>query len=235
MFLSIVIPFYNEEERLPQNLQHIIDYMNKNHSNNYEIILVDDGSQDNTKQKIEDFIKYQNIHLYIHYQNKGKGAAIRTGIMEALGEYILFTDADLSTPIEDIKKLLPYIKETRYKIVIGSRALDDSNVQKEQPFFRRSIGKIGNLFIRLILGLNFKDTQCGFKLFNKEIAYNLFKDLKMSRWSFDFEILYKAKRRGYKIKEVGITWVDSPASRLSPVKDSLKTFWDLLKVRFIVK
>jgi dolichyl-phosphate beta-glucosyltransferase len=187
MILSVIIPFFNEAERLPKNLPIIVSYLNKNYKDNYEILLVDDGSKDNTKEKLEEFIKLSNIHLYIHYQNRGKGAAVRTGIMESLGDYVFFTDSDLSTPIEDLKNLVPFIKETKYQVAIGSRALDDSNIQKEQPLSRRIIGKLGNILIRIILGLKIKDTQCGFKLFKKEVAYELFKDLKMHRWSFDFQ------------------------------------------------
>ena len=161
MKVSVVIPFYNEKNRLPQTIQKVLDYFK---GQEYELILVDDGSLDNTQESIQNYLNNEHVKLYIHDENKGKGAAIQTGIAYARGQYILFTDADMSTPIEEFEKLYNEIING-HDIAIGSRALKSSSIKKYQPSYRQKIGKAGNILIRLILGLPFKDTQCGFKLF----------------------------------------------------------------------
>lgn len=230
MHLSIVIPFKNEASRLPESLR-ILDSYRTEQQTSSEIILVDDGSTDKTVDYLGKFLDNPSIRLVSHKENQGKGAALQTGVAHANGKYILCTDADLSTPITEIDKLQDYIYRG-YDIVIGSRALPESCLEKKQSLLRRLLGKGGNILIRLILGLPYKDTQCGFKLYKRHVAQELFSRLTMKRFSCDYEILYLAGKNGYKVKEVGVRWRDSKPSSVRPFRDSFGALIDLIKIRF---
>ncbi len=230
--LSIVIPFMDEEKRLPNSLRKVIQYVDR-HLPGTEIVLVDDGSVDRTVEVIEDYLKRDHVQLVTHAHNKGKGAAIRSGILAAAGKYILFTDADLSTPIKDVQRLLEHIKEHDCDITMGSRALPQSNITTPQPLRRVLIGRGGNLVIRFFMGLPFKDTQCGFKLFTSEAAKKLFSVQYFERWSFDIEVLYKAKKFGYKACEVAVEWGDVGDSKVRAGRDSLRVLMDVLRIRLM--
>jgi len=226
-YLSIVIPAYNEEKRLPVTLQRIKDYLNKKNLS-AEIIVVDDGSTDSTVEKIRQ-LKIDNLKILQNAVNCGKGYAVKRGVLEAKGEYILFTDADNSTPIEELDNFLSQVDENT--ILIGSRYLKESKIEIKQPMFRVMIGRLGNFLIRLLLFENIKDTQCGFKLFPHKIAKGIFSQQRINRFGFDFEILKLAKLRGYRIRELPVTWLNSPISRVNPLKDTLRTFLELIFIR----
>lgn len=232
MEISIVIPAYNEEKRIENTIEKILNFFRKKNTD-FEIIVVDDGSKDNT-YLVAKSLKEKNKEVKIikHAKNKGKGGAVKTGILNASGNYILFTDADLSTPIEEIDKLLYWIKEKNYDIVIGSRSLQNSKILTPQPFYRRIIGRIFPVLVRIILTNKFKDTQCGFKLFKNQIAKEIFNELKTENFAFDVEVLYRALKKGYKIKEIGVIWINSPYSTVKIFKDPFKMLFSLLKIKF---
>lgn len=228
--ISIIIPFKDEEFRLPNTVKQVLEYF-FSRGEEFELILVDDGSTDATVERLVGFLEKSWVRLLRHDVNMGKGAAIRTGVLNSRGEFVLFMDADMATPIEEFEKLFSAIRGGA-DIAIGSRARKQSEITKRQPLHRVAIGKIGNALIRLLLGLPFVDTQCGFKMFTRTVAADLFSDLRFPRWSFDYEILYLAQRRGYKIVEVPIVWRDMPGSKFHPIKDAVRCFFDLLRIRF---
>ncbi len=223
--ISIVMPAYNEEKRIGQSLKKIRSFMNKL-GQKYEIIVVDDGSVDKT---IEATRKH-NVRVVENKTNKGKGFSVKNGVLRAKGDLILFSDVDLSTPIEELRTFLKLMKE--YDVVIGSRGLKESRIQVKQPGYRHFIGKTFNKIVRLITGLKIKDTQCGFKLFTREAARRIFPKLTIERWGFDVEVLYLAKKYGFQTKEQAVTWLNSDGSKVSPIKDSIKMFFDVLKIRW---
>jgi dolichyl-phosphate beta-glucosyltransferase len=230
-FISIIIPAYNESGRILPTLNRIDEYF-KDRFKCFEIIVVNDGSTDN----IDDLVLKANERTaYIKYLgynvNKGKGYAIRQGVNISAGDIIVVSDADLSTPIEDVEKLLVQY-DNGYDIIIGSRALEESDIVVRQPWWRVLMGKIFNRFVRFLLLEEFKDTQCGFKLFKGDIGRKIFKHATVDRFAFDVEILCLAKKAGYRIKEVPIRWVNSPDSKVKPIKDSLQMLKDLVKIRF---
>lgn len=230
IFISVIIPTYNEESRIGESLSKITNYM-ENQGHRYEIILVDDGSCDNTVDAVKIFsAKNRDMRLIQNERNVGKGYSVKKGVLDANGEYILFSDADLSTPIEEIEKLLKYLEEG-YEVTIGSRDLPDSDVRLRQPFYREFSGKIFNLIARSITLLGIRDTQCGFKCFKKDAAKTIFSRQRLDGFSFDVEILYIAKKMRYKIKEVPVVWINSNPSSVSLSKDSIQMFIDLLKIR----
>ncbi len=231
MYLSIIVPAYNEEKRIGATLSRIYSFLSeKDYS--FEVILVDDGSMDGTVSKAEHSTLARKGCLKVirNGVNKGKGFSVRSGILNSSGEFIIFSDADLSTPIEELSKLFDKIKDG-YDIVIASRALDDSDVGIHQPFYREKMGKVFNFFVKLILLKDFNDTQCGFKLFKGDIARMLAKDMKIDGFCFDVEMLYLAKKKGLKIKEVGVRWENSPESKVKALSSSVSMFFDLFRIR----
>jgi len=227
--LSIILPAYNEKERINKTLENIKAYLAKQ-KYSFEVLIVDDGSVDNSKLKITEFVNNWNHFQVIGYQkNKGKGGAVKYGVEHSNGRYILFMDADGSTNIAEFEKFRKYLK--KYPIIIGSRYLKKGSIKIKQPFYRKAIARSSNLIIRSILWLPFKDTQCGFKLFRRDVALKIFPKMTLSRWGFDFELLAIAKKYRLKTKEITVDWYDDPNSR---VKSSaiFKTFLDLFKVRW---
>lgn len=231
VFLSIVIPAYNEEKRIEETLEKILNYL-KTKNYQYEIIVVDDGSSDNTVKVLETIAKEnKNIFILKNEQNSGKGYSVRKGVLESKGDYILFSDADLSTPIEEVEKLLHWLNQG-FDVTIGSRGLKESDIKIHQPFYRELMGKFFNFLVQTLLIKGIKDTQCGFKCFKKDATKEIFKRQKIDGFGFDVEILYIAKKLNYKIKEVPVTWLNSPNSKVSPIKHSLEMFKDILKIKF---
>lgn len=227
-FLSIVIPAYNEEKRLPKTLKSIFEFL-KRQDYSSEVIVVDDGSSDATASEVKnEKLKVKNLRLLTHPKNLGKGAAVRTGVLTARGEFILFTDADGSTPIGEVNKLLPHPLD----IAIGSRYLPQSHIKIRQPWYRRFLGLWANKLIQLTLLPGISDTQCGFKLFRANAAKEIFASSTINRWGFDMEILFLAQKRGYRIKEVPIIWVNSPQTRLRPVRSALSTLGELIQIKW---
>lgn len=236
--LSVIIPAYDEEPNfLKGSLDEVPKYLdNQNYS--YEVLIVDDGSDDNTAKLAEEFAKKNKNFKVIKNPHQGKAETVKTGVEVAAGELILFTDFDQATPISEVEKLLPHFPE--YDIVIGSRQLPGAKRAKE-PIYRHIMGLGFNLVVQTIAVRGIWDTQAGFKCFRGEVAKDLFSKLKVYGkgkkvkgalvTAFDVELLFIAKKRGYKIKEIPIEWHHVATSRVSPIKDSIRMFRDVVKVR----
>ncbi|MDG6026693.1 MAG: glycosyltransferase family 2 protein [Candidatus Brocadia sp.] len=229
-FLSIAIPAYNEEKRLITTMNKICAYLSQR-GFPYEIIVVDDGSTDNTLQMIEKFAR-ANKHIVVlaNDRNYGKGYSVRKGILSARGEYIFFSDADLSTPIEEIEKCMPYLSGG-YDVVIGSRSMHASEITVHQPWYREKMGKIFNCMVNLVLLKGIVDTQCGFKGFKKDVAKKIFRRCVIDGFSFDVEALYLSRKFNFKIKEIPIRWENSALSKVNPVRHSIQMFRDLFRIK----
>jgi len=198
-----------------------------------EVIVVNDGSSDKTSQVVKAFETFEGKHrltLIELPQNSGKGAAVKAGVERATSDYILFMDADLSTPLTEISKVLAPLQNGK-DIAVGSRAIKSSNILERQPFYRESMGKLFNLLVRLLVINGISDTQCGFKAFRRDVAKEIFSRLETTRFGFDVEVLVWAKVLGYTVEEVGVTWINSPHSRVSPIRDSLEMLWSLFRIR----
>lgn len=226
--LSIVIPAYNEEARISASLERILVYVSQQPAE-VEIVVVDDGSRDNTVAVVEQFGRA--IRLLHNPGNRGKGYAVRHGMLEAKGDWVLFTDADLSAPIEEIAKLLEQAKIHDAAIAIGSRALNRTLIAVHQPKFREWSGKMFNLVMRMMTGLPFADTQCGFKLFRADAAQAICSRQKLDGFSFDVEILVIARYLSFKTVEVPVRWSNVEGTKVSALQ-GMKSFFDLLKIRW---
>lgn len=235
-----MIPAYNEERRLPQTLQAIVDYLTQQ-TYNSQVIVVDDGSADKTIQVVESFSASHAIVSLIRNDHRGKGYAVRAGMLAAHGHIILFSDADLSTPIEEVAKLLPWF-ERGYGIVIGSREGQGAKRIKE-PFYRHLMGRVFNSVVRLLTVRGIDDTQCGFKAFRDDVARDVFTRMKLYGehskpvtgsmvTGFDVEVLFIGQKSGVKIKEVPVEWRYGNESKVNPLKDSWRLFRDMWMVRW---
>ncbi len=229
--ISIVIPAYNEEFRIGTTLEKIQIYMNSNHQN-YEIIVVDDGSKDKTINVVKSF--NESIKIIRQERNQGKGAAVRRGILEASGDIRLFTDADLSTPIYEIEKVIKWHNEG-FEVCIGSRALQSELIKEHQPFYREFMGKTFNKMVQFLVVKGIRDTQCGFKSFTAEAARKIFSNCKINGFAFDVEAVYLASKFNFKIKEIPIEWYNDDRSKLNPITDSSRMFFEILKIRKLHK
>jgi dolichyl-phosphate beta-glucosyltransferase len=228
---SIIVAAYNEEKRIIPSLFAIRDYCVAENMD-YEIIVVDDGSTDKTRGgSTEKIPEIPHLRVIGYDTNMGKGYALRTGVLASKGDMVLLTDADLSTPIEELSKLSHLVHNNACDIAIGSRALALSQIRKKQPWWRQGMGKLFNKIVKILVIDDFDDTQCGFKLFRGEIARSLFKEARVNRFAYDVEILALAKRNGYRIREVPIIWMNSLQSKVNPIKDSVQMFFDLLRIR----
>ena len=230
--VSVIIPAYNEEQRIASTITRVIEYFS-GRGQEYEIIVVDDGSTDKTLDiiKRECHNRVKNLHFLYNIKNMGKGFSIKRGMMFARGEIAFFTDADLSTPIEEFSKLESAIFEEGYDIAIGSRGLPGSRKTVPQGFFRDRMGKLFGLLVRFILLKDIYDSQCGFKAFRRDCAHFVFYWQTIFRFGFDPEILYIAKLHNYKIKEIPVEWGNNFDSKLDPVKDTLMIGFELFKVK----
>lgn len=224
--LSLVIPCYNEEIRFSEQIGFILKFLEK--FEDKELILVNDGSSDKTLQLFKECIKNNSFVKIVSYsENKGKGYAIRRGVLKSSKEYILISDIDLSTPLKDFSKLAKYIKDS--EVVIGSRGLENSNVLMKQNPLKVLLGKGGNLVIRILLGLNIRDTQCGFKLFRACVKPAFEKSL-INGFGYDFELLFLFDKMGFRIKEVPVTWINDVRSKVQ-LRDYPLTLLELFRVR----
>lgn len=235
--MSIVVPCYNEEKNLRKNLLSSVARYLQKQKYSYEVLVVDDGSSDQSVNLIEDFVKENPDFILVKNPHQGKAGTVIAGMLKAKGKYVLFSDLDQSTPINELEKILPWLKN--YEVVIGSR----SGERKGAPLVRLIIARGFMVLRTLILGLSgITDTQCGFKAFRREVAQKIFGQLKlygkqktisgaMVTAGFDIEVLFLAKKLGYKIKEVPVDWHYVDTRRVSPIKDSWQGFWDLVKIR----
>jgi dolichyl-phosphate beta-glucosyltransferase len=228
-YLSVVIPAYNEQNRLPPTLVRVTEFL-KEWGRPHEILVVDDGSRDETVARARD-VGGPSVTVVSNETNRGKGYSVRRGMLLARGERRLMTDADLSTPIEEVRRLITRMDEG-YDVVIASRAVAGANIEIHQPWYRENMGRIFNLFVRTVTGLDLKDTQCGFKLFSARAAEESFGACRLDGFSFDVESLYIANRRGYKIAELPVTWRNDEATRVGVFRDSSRMFMDLLRIRW---
>jgi dolichyl-phosphate beta-glucosyltransferase len=228
MDLSIVIPAYNESHRLGPTLRRVIDYLRREGAT-YEVLVVDDGSGDATAEVAAGFAS-EGVRVLRQPVNRGKGAVLKVGALASRGREVLLLDADLSTPIEELAKLRPHLAEA--EVVLGSRAVSGARVTRHQPFYRETMGRIFNLLIRLLGVRGFRDTQCGFKLLQGEAARRLFAELTIERFAYDVELVWLARRHGYRVVEVGVAWADSPKSKVNLLTDSARMFVDVIAMRW---
>lgn len=229
-FLSVIIPAYNEESRLSSTLNTVDAYLS-GLGKSYEIIVVNDGSSDNTQELLKEQLNKTTALRIISYENNcGKGYAVRQGVFASRGDYIMFSDADLSAPIDELPKLLSAIKDG-YDVAIGSRAVKGAVIPVRQPLYRELGGKGLNLIIRTLAVPGIRDTQCGFKLFRGEVARKVFAMCFLNGWSFDVEVLYLSKRLGYTIAEIPVKWAHSEGSKLHPFTAGLKVVKDIIRLR----
>jgi dolichyl-phosphate beta-glucosyltransferase len=229
--LSIVIPCYNEEERLPRTIEQIERYL-AGKATSYELILVDDGSTDGTRL-VQDAAAARNPSVRVEAlpRNRGKGRALAEGVAVAKGAEILVTDADLSTPIEELEKLRAELHKGA-GVAIASRALRGSRVEVAQPLYRVLMGKVFNLLVQAVLLPGIWDTQCGFKLFRADVGHDVFAHLTTDGFGYDPEVLYRAKKGGVKIAEVPVVWRNSSPTKVMPFKSSLDMFKHVVRTRF---
>jgi glycosyltransferase involved in cell wall biosynthesis len=230
-FISIVIPAYNESARIGKALNEVLRCV---HERNWhaEILVVNDGSTDSTAAVVDHFTQlHPEVRLLNNLQNRGKGFSVRHGVLHAVGEIVMFTDADLSAPMEEAERLFHALEEGA-DIAIGSRWLERNRQTLKQPLYRQLFGRCFNAITRLVMGLPFADTQCGFKAFRRPVAQTIFQLQRIERWGFDPELLFIALKRGYKVKEVPVTWGHDERSRLSYLKDGLKMLEEIAYIRW---
>jgi len=228
--LSIVVPAFNEAERIGSSIRQIDAFMRKSPVP-CELIVVDDGSSDNTSEIVRR-VPVENLRLVRNGVNHGKGYTVRQGVLAASGKYVLFTDADLSAPIEEATRLFDVAVKEQADVVIGSRAVDRSYIEKHQSRLRELGGIVFNLMVRLLLGLPLHDTQCGFKLFDRQKCRSLFEMQTTLGFGFDAELLFLAKRKGLKIRETPVRWSHAEGSKVSFLRDGIRMFFDLIRIRW---
>ena len=229
--ISIVIPAYNEEARLGPTLNRVLNFI-RLQAWDAEVIVVDDGSRDRTADLVRKYAESDGtIRLVQNPGNRGKGYSVRNGMLNARGRVILFTDADLSSPIEEAPKLLEAL-EAGADIAIGSRWMRSELRTKRQSLTRQVLGRVFNLLLRMVLRLDFKDTQCGFKAFRRRAATAVFPLQRIERWGFDPEILFLARRAGFKTVEVPVRWGHDNGTRINPVADGSRMVADMLRIRW---
>jgi glycosyltransferase involved in cell wall biosynthesis len=228
---SIVIPAYNESQRITATLDKLLAYIAEQHWMT-EVIVVNDGSRDNTAEIVREYARvHPAVRLIENPGNRGKGYSVRNGMTHAQGDVLLFSDADLSSPIYEAKKLFEAI-ESGADVAIGSRWLRADLQTERQPWHRQLFGRIFNLLLRIFLGLKYRDTQCGFKAFSRKAAQILFARQRIERWGFDPELLFLAEKFGLKVKEVPVEWAHDHRSKINPVVDGFKMFLEIVKIRW---
>lgn len=226
--ISIIIPAFNEEERLPATLSEIASFVEAQ-SFITEVLVVDNASADRTGKIAEDFASRYPFIRHLYEARRGKGAAVRTGMLAGRGDYLLMCDADLAVPITEVKEFLPPRREN-YDIAIGSREIEGA-VRHNEPFYRHLMGRVFNLIVRLLVLPGLHDTQCGFKCFRRDIARALFSAGKIVGWSFDVEILCIARQKGYRITEVPVQWSYGEKSKVDPVRDTWLMLKEVIEIR----
>lgn len=227
IYLSVIIPVFNETKRL-QKLDAVFAYL-KTVRFTSELIIVNDGSTDESLEILESFKKEHNFKLLSYHRNKGKGYALKFGVKEANGKYILLTDVDLSTPITEFEKFKTFINQ--YDVIIGTRKSDSATLLVRQPKFRELLGKGFTLLSRVVLNLNLSDFTCGFKCFSNRCAKLVFSKSKINRWGYDSEVLFLANKFGYEIKEVPVVWKNDPQTKVRFPQDVFNSLQELLTIR----
>jgi dolichyl-phosphate beta-glucosyltransferase len=229
--LSIVIPAFNESARIPATLKQVVSCI-RERGWDAEIIVVNDGSTDQTAQVVQDFARTApEIRMIENPGNRGKGYSVRSGMLQALGEIVMFTDADLSAPMEEAERLFKHIADGA-DIAIGSRWLERGRQTHQQPLYRQFFGRCFNAVTRGVMGLHFADTQCGFKAFTRAAAQTVFQLQTIERWGFDPEILFIALKCGYRVDEVAVSWGHDERSRMSYLKDGIRMLEDVATIRW---
>jgi glycosyltransferase involved in cell wall biosynthesis len=229
--LSIVIPAYNESARIEATLDRVMSCV-ASEGWDAEVLVIDDGSKDNTAGIVKRWMDvFPRLHLIQNPGNRGKGYSVRNGLLQAAGDIVMFTDADLSAPMEEANRLIAAI-DAGADVAIGSRWLDRTRQTIHQPLYRQFFGRCFNAITRGVMGLPFKDTQCGFKAFRREAAQIVFRLQRIERWGFDPEILFIARKLRYTIKEVPVTWGHDERSRMSYLKDGLKMLEEMAIIRW---
>ncbi len=226
-FLSIIIPAHNEESRLPRTLGQIFDFLEKQ-SYPSEVLIVENGSSDRTLEIAKEFAAQHSNLIVIHEETRGKGNAVRRGVLDAHGEYRFICDADLSMPIEEIAKFIPP-QLSGFDIAIASREAHGA-VRHDEPLYRHLGGRVVNFMIRLLILPGLNDTQCGFKCFHSSTVESIFKQQTLIGWSFDIELLFLARKKKLRIKEIPINWYFDPESKVRAVRDALRMFGDIFKI-----
>ncbi len=228
--LSIVIPAYNESARIEVTLERVLSCADRC-GWDAEVLIVDDGSSDDTVEIVQRWaLRHQRLHLIKNGKNRGKGYSVRNGLLQAAGEIVMFTDADLSAPMEEAERLFAAIRAGA-DVAIGSRWLAKQRQTVRQPLYRRFFGRCFNKLTRVVMGLPFKDTQCGFKAFKREAAQVVFRLQTIERWGFDPELLFIARKLKYRIDEVPVTWGHDERSRISYLKDGMKMLEEMAEIR----
>jgi glycosyltransferase involved in cell wall biosynthesis len=228
--LSIVIPAYNESARIEEALDRVLSCIAERNWD-AEVVVVDDGSKDNTAEIVERWMHdHPRLHLIKNAGNRGKGYSVRNGLLQSAGDVVMFTDADLSSPMEEAERLMAAIADGA-DVAIGSRWLDRTRQTIHQPLYRQFFGRCFNWITRRVMGLPFKDTQCGFKAFKRDVAQVIFRLQTIERWGFDPEILFIARKLKYSIREVPVTWGHDERSRISYLKDGMKMLQDMAVIR----
>ena len=232
MNYSLIIPAYNESARISATLEKVLDYL-RQQGWAAEVLVVNDGSADDTAELVRRFaVAHPAVRLIENPGNRGKGYSVRHGVLHATGDIVLFSDADLSSPIEEAPKLLQAI-HAGAEVAIGSRWLETKLQTERQPILRQIAGRMYNLLLRVILRLKYEDTQCGFKAFTREAARTVFPLQRIERWGFDPEILFLARKKGLKTAEVPVAWAHDDRSKINPVVDGIRMFGEMLKVRWL--
>lgn len=228
---SLIFPAFNEGRRLAATLDKVLSYVSQQHWK-AEIIVVDDGSSDGTAEIVRQFaLNNPRVRLLQNPGNHGKGYSVRNGMLKAEGDVLLFSDADLSSPISEAPKLLAAI-EGGADVAIGSRWVDPKLQTERQPVLRQIFGRTYNLLLRLVLGLNYRDTQCGFKAFTRRAARQIFSAQRIDHWGFDAELLYLARIYGLRIAEIPVEWAHVGHSKINPVPDGLRMFGEMISIRW---
>jgi dolichyl-phosphate beta-glucosyltransferase len=226
--LSIIIPAHNEENRLPHSLEQVFAFLERQ-DYEAEVLVVENGSSDRTLEIAQSFAAQHSNLQVIHEPGRGKGLAVRRGMLEARGQYRFMCDADLSMPIEEVNKFLPPAL-SGFDIAIGSREVRGA-IRYDEPFYRHSGGRLINFLIRLLILPGLQDTQCGFKCFRAEAAQDLFRRQRLDGWSFDIEVLYLAERKGYRIVEVPVHWYYRTESKVNAMRDAFRMIHDIFLIR----
>jgi dolichyl-phosphate beta-glucosyltransferase len=228
--LSVVIPMYNETSRISDTIPSLLAYFS-GQPYKYEFVIVDDGSTDGTAELARKlFAPAENVRVLEKRPNKGKGSAVRAGMLTAKGKVVLFCDADLATPPGELDKFWRWL-DAGYDVVIGSRKMEGANITRHQPKWRESLGKVFTWLTNRLATRGISDVTCGFKCFSRDAARELFSRARLNDWSFDAEVLFIAQRRGYRVKEVPVTWHDKPGTKVRLLQDATRSLAGLMKIR----